>query len=84
MVLDESLPTGILANSAAALSLSVGKLHPELVGYDIQDRNGYKHNGITSIAMPILKGGNNLNKMREALKEIESEVTVVDIITVSR
>ena len=32
LVIDENLPTGVIANTAAVLGVSLGKLKPELVG----------------------------------------------------
>lgn len=80
IVLDERLPAGVLANSVAALSVSAGKKHPELVGYALEDNQGYERNGITCVPIPILKGGEQLNKIRESLRDYEDKITVIDLI----
>ena len=80
IVIDENLPTGIIANSSAALSMSIGKTHPELVGHDLIDNEGNHHKGITQIAIPILKGGNKLHTMRRAVREHEDDLTIIDLI----
>lgn len=80
IIIDEDLPTGIIANSSAALSMSIGKAHPELVGHDLIDNEGFYHKGITQIAIPILKGSNKLHAMRQALKEHEADITIIDLI----
>ncbi|AWK88406.1 DUF2000 domain-containing protein [Azospirillum thermophilum] len=53
-IIDRSLPPGLIANTAAALSLTLGKLRPDLVGDDLQDADGIGHRGLTTIVMPIL------------------------------
>lgn len=55
-VIDHSLPLGLIANTAAVLSLSLGQRNPELVGPDLQNKDGETHAGITTIVMPVLKG----------------------------
>lgn len=40
MVIDENLPLGIIANTAAIMGITLGKKMPEVVGADIYDRTG--------------------------------------------
>lgn len=40
LVIDEELPLGIIANSAAILGMTLGKRMPELVGTDVLDKDG--------------------------------------------
>ena len=80
IVIDESLPVGQLVNSAAVLMMSIGKLHPDLVGRNLEDGSGYEHRGITTIPLPVLKGAGKLKEIREGLKLHEGELTVVDLI----
>ena len=40
MVLDENLPLGLLANTAAILGITLGKHMPEAVGADVLDGSG--------------------------------------------
>ena len=54
LILDESLPAGIGANTAAALGLSLGSHVPGLIGPDLSDASGILHRGVTSIPLPIL------------------------------
>ncbi len=85
LILDETMPPGILANTAAVLSASLGKLCPEMIGCDLPDRSGYMHRGITTIAMPILKGNPSLlRRMRRQLTEFEPDLLVVDLISATR
>lgn len=80
MVIDERLPPGILANTAAILGISLGKERPETVGAAVYDRTGNKHPGIIEFPVPILKGNPEIiAALRQRLYEPEfAELTVVD------
>ena len=56
MVIDENLPLGIIANTAAIMGITIGKQMPEVVGADVYDRTGNGHLGIIEFPVPILKG----------------------------
>lgn len=72
MVIDEALPLGIIANTAAILGTTLGKKQPDLVGVDVVDKSGNEHLGIVEIPVPILKGNARLIKeIRERLYETE-------------
>ena len=73
-IIDRALPPGLIANTAAALSMTLGKLRPELVGCDLQDADGVGHRGITSIVMPILvSDADGLRDLRRTAAEREAE-----------
>ena len=80
MVLDEHLPLGLIANTAAILGITLGKKMPEVVGADVTDQSGSTHLGIIEFPVPILKGTpESLKALREKLYAPEfEEVTVVD------
>ena len=80
MVIDENLPLGIIANTAAIMGITLGKRMPEVVGVDVHDRTGNEHSGIIEFPVPVLKGNaEKIKAMREKLYEPEfSDVTVVD------
>lgn len=61
MVIDENLPLGIIANTAAIMGITLGKKMPEVVGTDVYDRTGNEHLGIIEFPVPILKGEVDLN-----------------------
>ncbi|MFR0687904.1 DUF2000 domain-containing protein [Enterobacterales bacterium AE_CKDN230030158-1A_HGKHYDSX7] len=85
IIIDDSLPLGVIANTAAVISASFGRLYPEMIGHDLQDHEGKTHEGITQVALPILKSSaESLKKMREQLREFESELMVVDLISATR
>ncbi len=80
MVIDEDLPTGMIANTAAIMGITLGKRMPEVVGRDVCDKDGNEHSGIIEFPVPVLKGNAELiRSIRERLYEPEfSELTVVD------
>ncbi len=80
MVIDENLPSGIVANTAAIMGITLGKQRREIVGADVYDRTGHRHLGIIEFPVPILKGNADVIKtIREKLYEPEfSDLTVVD------
>lgn len=86
MVIDESLPLGLLANTAAVLSLTLGKLSPDIVGPDVLDQTSCSHLGITALPIPILKGNPDVIKsLREKLFANEfADLTVVDFSDVAQ
>lgn len=53
-VIDQALPRGLIANTAAILAMTLGRDRPELVGHAVHDADGIRHEGITRIVMPVL------------------------------
>lgn len=80
MVIDEHLPLGLIANTAAILGITLGKVMPEVVGADVTDRTGNRHLGIIAFPVPILKGApDTIQAIREKLLQPDfAELTVVD------
>ena len=80
IVVDENLPLGIIANTAAILGITMGMKMPDVVGNDVLDLEGNAHMGIIQFPVPILKGNTDiLKKLRTRLFEPQfSELTVVD------
>lgn len=80
MVIDEHLPPGIIANTAAILGITLGKKMPETVGADVTDKTGKVHLGIIEFPVPILKG--NPQRIREIREKLYSsdftDLTTVD------
>lgn len=80
IVVDENLPIGIIANTAAVLGVTMGMKIPDVVGDDVVDLNGNLHMGIIQFPVPILKADTLLLKsIRARLFESQfNELTVVD------
>ena len=64
MVMDEQLPVGMLANTAAILGITLGQKLPAVVGDDVVDQSGQTHLGIIAFPVPILK------RSREGIREL--------------
>lgn len=86
MVIDEALPLGIIANTAAILGTTLGKKQPDLVGADVVDKSGNEHLGIVEIPVPILKGNARLIKeIRERLYDAEfKDLLTIDFSNVAQ
>ena len=86
MVLDECLPLGLLANTAAILGITLGKHMPEAVGQDVLDRSGKAHMGIITFPVPILRANTEqIRSIREALYgDGYQDVIVVDFSDVAQ
>lgn len=54
MIVDVNLPIGIIANTTAALGISLASEIDALVGKKVIDKDGRIHEGITNIPIPIL------------------------------
>lgn len=80
MVIDESLPAGMIANTAAIMGITLGKEMPEVVGADVTDQSGGRHLGIIEFPVPILRGTRPvLKELRETLCQPGyQDLTVVD------
>lgn len=85
IVIDENLPLGVIANTAAVIAASLGKLYPDMIGHDLTDHRGHVHRGITTLPLPILKAATDvLKRMRDQLRELEPELLVIDLISATR
>lgn len=72
MVVDEGLPLGVIANTAAIMGITLGKRMPEVVGADVADKSGSIHLGIIEFPVPILKGTpEKMKEIRERLYQPE-------------
>ena len=80
MVIDEHLPLGLIANTAAIMGITLGQRMPEVVGADVTDKSGRSHLGIIEFPVPILKAPPEaIKRLREKLYQSEfQDVTVVD------
>ena len=80
MVIDENLPLGLIANTAAIMGITLGKKMPEVVGADVTDQSGNEHLGIIEFPVPILRGSTeDIKAIRKKLYRPEFlDLTVVD------
>ena len=80
LVIDEAMPRGLAANTAAILGITWGRLRPELVGEDVTDAAGAIHPGIIRTPVPVLSGRpETFQTLRRQLAELEfADVAAVD------
>ncbi|MEG0470408.1 MAG: DUF2000 domain-containing protein [Longicatena sp.] len=80
MVIDEHLPLGIIANTAAVMGITLGKLKPEIVGTTVLDKDFNQHLGVITFPVPILKAdASKIQELREFLyQEAYQDVLCVD------
>ena len=55
IVVDEGMELGVIANVTAILSISLGKLRPDISGNDITDAENHTHYGLIQVPVPVLK-----------------------------
>ncbi len=86
MVIDAALPLGLIANTAAMLGISIGQLHPQMVGADVADATGRVHAGISTYPISMLKGDEALLRdLRLRLYEPDfAGLTVIDFSDVAQ
>lgn len=78
MIIDEKLPLGIIANTAAILGNTLGSHYPNVVGKDVLDKQDKLHLGIIEIPIPILKGNKDfLANLRAKLYDDEYQDIIV-------
>lgn len=82
LVIDKDLPLGVIANTIAVLTLSLGKAHPELVGENITNRDGTGHLGITRIPIPVLASSNE--EIKIIRDKLQSVTTLVDFSNIAK
>ncbi|APW45675.1 DUF2000 domain-containing protein [Rhodoferax antarcticus] len=76
IVVEDSLTTGLKANIAAILTLSLGAKYPELVGKEVESADGHQFLGITTIPIPLLQA--STEKLRSMfIEQCGSELFVV-------
>lgn len=78
IVLLKGLPTGLSANAAGILGITMGKELPELVGEPVMDGDERIHLGIVEKPIPVLGCGKE--ELRELLEKLETP-EYADVVT---
>lgn len=86
MIIDNSLPLGLIANTAAILGTTLGATLPQMVGRDVCDASGNTHRGINTVPTTVLQAGEELLKtLRQRLYEPEfADLVAVDFTDVAQ
>lgn len=72
MVIDETLPLGVIANTAGIMGLTLGKHIPETIGPEVLDQSGCVHLGIIQLPVPVLKADSEkIKELRQRLYQPE-------------
>lgn len=78
IVVDKSLPAGLIANTAAVLATSIGQKAEGIVGHSVEDATGAVHEGITTLPIAILAStGPTIAELRQKA-ETEDDLYLVD------
>ncbi len=65
IIIDTDLPAGRAASAAAAIALTIGARHPQLVGSPLVDASGLRAPGLIPIGIPVLAAPQSeLNALR--------------------
>jgi hypothetical protein len=77
---------GMIANTAALMGATIGKLFPDAIGPDVFDQAGDCHSGIVAIPIPMMKGNPALlTELRGKLYDPKfAELAVVDFSDVAQ
>ncbi|OIJ21866.1 hypothetical protein BKP45_04005 [Anaerobacillus alkalidiazotrophicus] len=79
LIIDLELPTGLIANTAAVLALTLGKKIDDIIGPEVYDGDGRTHEGITTIPLPILKSTEQaIKELRDKISSDFSDLLLVD------
>lgn len=86
MIIDETLPLGLIANTSAIMGITLGKEIPEVIGEDVLDKDKHVHLGIIEFPIPILKGNQSLIKiLYQKVNYLNNEnIFVVDFSTLAQ
>lgn len=86
VVIDNALPLGLIANTAAILGATLGATLPQIVGRDVCDATGNAHRGINTVPTTVLQaGGALLKQLRLRLYEPEfTDLVAVDFSDVAQ
>jgi hypothetical protein len=66
MIINQDLPVGLMANTAAVLALTIGHRIDGIIGKDVADSDGEIHTGIAQVPAPLLKGDSDLIRATRA------------------
>ena len=86
LVIDNAQPTGIVANIASVLSMTLGCRVSNIVSHDVYDKQGERHLGITQLPIPILGASQEkIKELRNYFHSLEIEdLVLVDFSTIAQ
>ena len=86
IVVDPTLPVGLIANTSAMLAMSIGNKIAGIIGEDARDKDGSVHRGITRAVVPVLKGNSDLIRhiRHKLIRKENGELFFVDFCDVAQ
>ncbi len=86
MIFDESLPVGVIANTAAIIGASLGKADPDVVGITPVDMDGNEHSGLIQFPVPILKSDSDTIQdiRKKALDTYGEDIDIIDFTDIAQ
>lgn len=86
LIVDNAQHTGVVANIASVLSMTLGCKVNNIVSHDVYDKQGEKHLGITQLPIPIL--GATQEKIKDIRKRLltlgMNDLVLVDFSTIAQ
>lgn len=80
VILDESLPLGLKANTAGVLSLTLGNKIEGLIGHDLIDKSDITHTALTKYPLPILAvASEKLKDIYRHAFDLKDDLLLVDV-----
>lgn len=86
MIFDESLPVGVIANTAAIMGASLGKADPDVVGITPVDMDGNEHSGLIQFPVPILKSDSDTIQdiRKKAIDTYGEDIDIIDFTDIAQ
>ena len=86
IVVDEGMELGVIANVTAILSISLGKLRPDISGNDTVDAENHIHSGLIQVPVPVLKASTDkVAEIRNKLFEDDfGDISCIDFTNVAQ
>ncbi len=86
MIFDDSLPVGVIANTAAIMGASLGKADPEVVGITPVDKDGNEHSGLIQFPVPILKSDSDTIQdiRKKAIENYGDDIDIIDFTDIAQ
>ena len=84
VIIDEALPNGLAANTAAVMGISLGAMYPEIVRESAYDADGNEFTGITSLVIPILSTEEAMLKSIAQKVQEDGDVTLIPFTKVAQ
>ncbi len=84
MIVNQSLPPGLIANTAAVLGISLGQMERDILGPDLVDASQILHKGITQKNIPVLSSDSSGLKHIYAQGCKAKDISMIDFNTLAQ